>query len=31
MQEIRSSNKENMVHTDEVHVACPMLQEQEIV
>ena len=30
MQEIRSSNKENMVHTDEVHVACPCCKNKRL-
>ena len=30
MQEIRSSNKKNMVHTDEVHVACPCCKNKRL-
>lgn len=30
MQEIRSSNKENMVHTGEVHVACPCCKNKRL-
>lgn len=30
MQEIKSSNKETMVHTDEVHVACPCCKNKRL-
>ena len=31
MQEIKSSNKETMVHTDEVHVACPCCKNKRLL